>query len=189
MAEIETIACMQEEMARWRQDFHAHPELGFEENRTADIVAAKLREYGLEVYRGVGKTGVVGVLRAGSGARSVGLRADIAVIGGAVTAPYDAILAASPGDVRLVLVDGHALYGDDQLVTLGDPTPGCEALTICDEPKFLCVAIDGGDADNKFGQTFAEIEAALIGGLADYDALQLAPVDFSPLAPLVTCPP
>ncbi len=77
MAEIESIACMQEEMARWRQDFHAHPELGFEENRTADIVAAKLREYGLEVHRGVGKTGVVGVLRAGNGTRSVGLRADM----------------------------------------------------------------------------------------------------------------
>jgi hippurate hydrolase len=77
MAEIESIAVMHDEMARWRHDIHAHPELGFEENRTADIVAAKLREFGLEVHRGIGKTGVVGVLRAGDGKRSIGLRADM----------------------------------------------------------------------------------------------------------------
>jgi hippurate hydrolase len=77
MAEIESIAVMHDEMARWRHDIHAHPELGFEENRTADIVAAKLREFGLEVHCGIGKTGVVGVLRAGDSKRSVGLRADM----------------------------------------------------------------------------------------------------------------
>ena len=68
---------MQDEMTRWRRDIHAHPELGFEEHRTAGIVADKLRSFGLEVFCGVGKTGVVGVLRAGSGQRSVGLRADM----------------------------------------------------------------------------------------------------------------
>ena len=77
MAVIESIECMQDEMTRWRRDIHAHPELGFEENRTAEIVAAKLRDFGLEVHCGIGKTGVVGVLRAGDGKRSVGLRADM----------------------------------------------------------------------------------------------------------------
>ncbi len=77
MAEIESIACLQDEMTRWRRDIHAHPELGFEENRTAAIVAEKLRSFGLEVHCGVGNTGVVGVLRAGDGKRSVGLRADM----------------------------------------------------------------------------------------------------------------
>ena len=77
MALIESIACMQDEMTRWRRDIHAHPELGFEENRTSEIVAAKLREFGLEVHRGIGKTGVVGVLRAGDAKRSLGLRADM----------------------------------------------------------------------------------------------------------------
>ena len=71
------IASLQEEMTQWRRDIHAHPELGFEETRTADIVAAKLREFGLEVHRGIGKTGVVGVLRAGSGKHALGLRADM----------------------------------------------------------------------------------------------------------------
>jgi amidohydrolase len=77
MALIESIACMQDEMTRWRRDIHAHPELGFEENRTSEIVATKLREFGLEVHRGIGKTGVVGVLRAGDAKRSIGLRADM----------------------------------------------------------------------------------------------------------------
>ena len=74
---IESIAALQDEMTRWRRDIHAHPELGFEENRTSDIVAEKLRGFGLEVHRGIGKTGVVGVLRSGSARRSIGLRADM----------------------------------------------------------------------------------------------------------------
>ncbi|ORJ25055.1 peptidase M20 [Rouxiella badensis] len=60
-----------------RHDLHAHPELGFNEHRTAKVVAEFLRELGLEVHEGVGKTGVVGVLRKGSSGRSVGLRADM----------------------------------------------------------------------------------------------------------------
>ena len=76
-AVIESIENMREEMTRWRRDIHAHPELGFEEKRTADLVAAKLHDFGLEVHAGIGKTGVVGVLRAGSGSRAVGLRADM----------------------------------------------------------------------------------------------------------------
>jgi amidohydrolase len=71
------IARLHGEMTAWRRDIHAHPELGFEETRTAGIVADKLESFGLEVHRGVGRTGVVGVLRAGSGKSSVGLRADM----------------------------------------------------------------------------------------------------------------
>ena len=77
MAVIERIAGLAQEMTDWRRDIHAHPELGFEELRTAEIVATKLAGFGLEVHRGIGKTGVVGVLRAGSGRRSLGLRADM----------------------------------------------------------------------------------------------------------------
>ncbi|MCX7174940.1 MAG: amidohydrolase [Proteobacteria bacterium] len=60
-----------------RRDLHAHPELAFTEHRTAGIVARALREMGLEVHEGLGGTGVVGVLRHGTGTRSVGLRADM----------------------------------------------------------------------------------------------------------------
>ena len=67
----------QAQLVAWRHDFHAHPETAFEEFRTAARVAELLQSFGLEVHTGVGRTGVVGVLRAGSGARSIGLRADI----------------------------------------------------------------------------------------------------------------
>jgi hippurate hydrolase len=73
----ERIAALQEEMTAWRRDIHAHPELGFAEHRTSGLVAQKLEEFGIEVHRGIGKTGVVGVLRAGSSARRIGLRADM----------------------------------------------------------------------------------------------------------------
>ena len=60
-----------------RQDIHANPELGLEEHRTADLVARKLEEWGIEVHRAVGGTGVVGVLRSGNGEGTIGLRADM----------------------------------------------------------------------------------------------------------------
>src|SRR5579884_2274063 len=74
---IELIGEWGDELASWRRDIHSHPELGFEEQRTADLVAAKLAAFGCEVFRGIGKTGVVGRLRAGNSPRSVGLRADM----------------------------------------------------------------------------------------------------------------
>src|SRR6202451_4779720 len=67
----------QDELSSIRRDIHAHPELGLEEYRTADLVARKLEEWGIEVHRNVGKTGVVGVLRNGNGQAAVGLRADM----------------------------------------------------------------------------------------------------------------
>ena len=78
MAIINRIGDFQGEMTTWRRDLHAHPELGFEEVRTSAFVADKLRSFGLdEVHTGLAKTGVVGVLRAGSGRDSIGLRADM----------------------------------------------------------------------------------------------------------------
>ncbi|HZM48303.1 MAG TPA: M20 aminoacylase family protein [Burkholderiales bacterium] len=74
---LESIAVTHDELTRWRRDIHAHPELGFEESRTAAIVAEKLRQFGCEVHTGIGRTGVVGVLRAGNGSRKIGLRADM----------------------------------------------------------------------------------------------------------------
>ena len=68
---------LESEMRLWRRDIHAHPELGFEEQRTSDLVAAQLQSFGIEVHRGIGKTGVVGVLKAGTSTRTLGLRADM----------------------------------------------------------------------------------------------------------------
>lgn len=77
MSPINAIRRHHEELTALRQDLHAHPELGLQEHRTSDIVAAKLAEWGIEVHRGVGGTGLVGVLRAGNGDCAIGLRADM----------------------------------------------------------------------------------------------------------------
>src|SRR5258708_23292838 len=68
---------LHDELTANRRDIHAHPELAFAEQRTADIVAAKLAEYGCEVHRGLAKTGVVGTIRRGNSLRAIGLRADM----------------------------------------------------------------------------------------------------------------
>ncbi len=76
-AALDRIRSYAAELDAIRQDIHAHPELGLQEHRTAELVARKLEEWGLEVHRGVGVTGVVGVLRSGNGPGAVGLRADM----------------------------------------------------------------------------------------------------------------
>lgn len=77
MPVINRIAAFHDAMTAWRRDIHQHPELAYAEHRTAGKVAALLREFGVdEVVEGVGKTGVVGVLRNGAG-RCIGLRADM----------------------------------------------------------------------------------------------------------------
>ncbi|WP_341686549.1 M20 aminoacylase family protein [Limnohabitans sp.] len=77
---IESILAQAPSMAAIRRDLHAHPELCFEEVRTADIVAAKLTEWGITMHRGMGTTGVVGIVHGRDGGacgRGVGLRADM----------------------------------------------------------------------------------------------------------------
>ncbi len=71
------IQAFEDDLKLWRRDIHQHPELGFEEKRTASFVAEQLAEFGCEVHAGIGGTGVVGVLRNGPGNRSIGLRADM----------------------------------------------------------------------------------------------------------------
>ena len=63
---VKQIEDMELQLSEWRQNLHAHPELGFEEHRTSDFVASKLEEFGVEVHREIGKTGIVGVLRHGN---------------------------------------------------------------------------------------------------------------------------
>ena len=77
MSILDHVRGYHDDLTAIRRDIHAHPELGMEEERTSDLVAEKLKSWGLEVTRGVGNTGVVGTLRVGNDTRSVGLRADI----------------------------------------------------------------------------------------------------------------
>jgi 5-methylthioadenosine/S-adenosylhomocysteine deaminase len=120
------------------------------------------------------------------GTLAPGTLADLAVFAGDRTHPYDAIVAARPKDVRLVMVNGVVLYGDAALELAGPAQPGCEAIDICGASKFLCVATTA--TTDKLDQTYAQIKAALVQGLTDADAL--TPDDgynFSPLTPLVKC--
>jgi amidohydrolase len=74
---IERIAAFEADLASIRRDIHAHPETAFEERRTSDLVAERLAAFGIEVHRGLARTGVVGTLRAGTSRRAIALRADM----------------------------------------------------------------------------------------------------------------
>jgi hippurate hydrolase len=104
---INRIADFHPEMTEWRRDFHQHPELGFEEVRTSGIVAQKLREFGVdEVHTDIATTGVVGVIRGGSGARAIGFRADMDAlpIEEATGHPWASTI---PGKMHACGHDGH----------------------------------------------------------------------------------
>jgi amidohydrolase len=109
MAVVNRIAAMQDEVSQWRQDLHEHPEIGFEVHRTAGVVAEKLKAFGCdEIVPGIGKTGVVGVIRGrktGSG-KVMGLRADMDAlpIVEATGVPY---ASKTPGTMHACGHDGH----------------------------------------------------------------------------------
>ncbi|CAN5917836.1 hypothetical protein BH11MYX3_BH11MYX3_28260 [soil metagenome] len=122
------------------------------------------------------------------GSLAPGYRADLAVVAGDATHPYDAILAARPRQVRLVMVDGVVLFGDALLQAAAPSAPGCETIDVCGGAKFLCVATSM--TTNKLDQNFAQILASLGQALADADALTIGDgFDFAPLPPLFTCGP
>ena len=89
-----------------RRDIHAHPELCFQEERTADVIARALTEWGIPIHRGLGKTGVVGILKAGTSDRAIGLRADIDAL---PMTEHNTFAHASrhPGKMHACGHDGH----------------------------------------------------------------------------------
>jgi len=106
MKPLDRIKTYHPDLTATRRDFHAHPELGFEEKRTSEIVAKQLEALGIEVHRGVGGTGVVGVLREGNGPVSIGLRADMDALPilEANELPYKSV---KPGVMHACGHDGH----------------------------------------------------------------------------------
>ena len=102
----ERVRTLEETMSSWRREIHAHPELAFEEHRTAAFVAEQLGAMGLEVETGVGGTGVVATLRHGGSARAVGLRAELDAlpIAEATGVPY---ASRTPGVMHACGHDGH----------------------------------------------------------------------------------
>ena len=110
------IASFHEEMTRWRHDFHAHPELGFQERRTSALISERLAAWGIEVDRGLGGTGVVGILRGLEDGPMIGLRADMDAlpIEEAVDRPHRSINAgvmhACGHDGHITMLLGAARY-------------------------------------------------------------------------------
>jgi hippurate hydrolase len=105
-----------DEMADWRHDFHRHPELGFAEDRTSARVAELLESFGLEVHKGIGKTGVVGVLQRGNGPKSIAFRADMDALPlhetgtAAYRSEHDGVMHACGHDGHTSMLLGAAKY-------------------------------------------------------------------------------
>jgi hippurate hydrolase len=97
----------EQELKAWRHHLHAHPETGFEEHQTSEFVASMLGALGLEVHRGIGKTGVVATLRAGGGNRAIGLRADMDALNIREAAPERAHASRHEGKMHACGHDGH----------------------------------------------------------------------------------
>ena len=103
---IESILADAAAIATLRRDIHAHPELCFQEQRTADVIAKALTDWDIPIHRGLGTTGVVGILKNGSSKRAVGLRADIDAL---PITEYNKFAHASthPGRMHACGHDGH----------------------------------------------------------------------------------
>jgi amidohydrolase len=106
MPVVNRIADFAAELTEWRRDIHAHPELGLEEHRTSELVAAKLASWGIEVTRGLAGTGVVGTLRSGTSGRSIGLRADMDALEMTEANDFE-YRSANPGKMHACGHDGH----------------------------------------------------------------------------------
>src|SRR5215510_2565137 len=121
------INLLHSEMTAWRQDLHAHHELGFEEHRTSEFVAGELAEFGCEVHRNIGKTGVVGVLRTSNGP-SIGLRADMDAlpIHEANDIPYR---SKHDGRMHACGHDGHTTMAKADLERMPAPLAGSPVPT------------------------------------------------------------
>jgi len=105
-AALEKIRTFHADLTAIRRDLHANPELGMTEHRTAEIVAKQLEAWGIEVHRGVGGTGVVGVLRRGNGVKAIGLRADMDALP-IEEATGVAYASRTPGKMHACGHDGH----------------------------------------------------------------------------------
>jgi hippurate hydrolase len=103
---ISTIASQLTSLTALRRDLHAHPELCFNEFRTADLVAAKLTEWGIPIHRGLGQTGVVGIIKSGTSERAIGLRADMDALP-MTEANTFAHASTQPGKMHACGHDGH----------------------------------------------------------------------------------
>src|SRR3990167_1202300 len=103
---IDSIVTQAVGMAAVRREIHAHPELCFKEVRTADLVAQKLTQWGIPIHRGLGQTGVVGIVKNGTSSRAIGLRADMDALPMQELNTF-AHVSTQPGKMHACGHDGH----------------------------------------------------------------------------------
>ena len=136
---VKEIQGLHEDMTAWRHELHAHPETAFEEVKTSEFVANKLAEFGIEVSRGLAKTGVVGTLSNGEGGSIAPSLNDIPAlpadfITGRVRGGYNAMPPFSEADLSnaqlAVLID----YAQQNIISTALPVLPAEAMTRAAEP-------------------------------------------------------
>ncbi|WP_296494298.1 M20 aminoacylase family protein [Rhodoferax sp.] len=103
---IDAILTQAPALAVLRRDLHAHPELCFKEQRTSDLVAEKLTDWGIPIQRGLGTTGVVGIVKSGTSSRAIGLRADMDALPMQEANTF-AHASTQPGKMHACGHDGH----------------------------------------------------------------------------------
>jgi hypothetical protein len=120
------------------------------------------------------------------GSIAPGRRADIAIYLSQGLSPYEAVLAASPRETVLVMVDGRILYADAALEAVAPSNAICEPFEACCRPKVLCIAETDG-AEDGLDETFEEFSSRLETAMQAYDALDFSEWDFAPIAPVLRC--
>ncbi len=173
------------EMTAWRHDFHRHPELGFQEERTAGIVATLLTSFGLEVHEKIGGTGVVGVLQRGNGTGSVAFRADMDALPLGETgdcdhkSTHDGVMHACGHDGHTSMLLGAAKYlaeaGDfnGRAIFIFQPNEenGFGAKAMIDEGLFTRFSADAVFAMHNIPGMEAGHFATRIGAMTASEAL------------------
>ena len=163
---LERARALQEQIVAWRREVHKHPELGFQEHRTAQLVADALRDIGIRVETGIGKTGVVGHL--GEGRPSVGIRADMDALPlqEANDVPY---ASRTPGVMHACGHDAHVgiLLGVAKLLSEMKDRPSGEI-------RFLFQPCEEGQDDEGKSGAVRMIEDGALEGLDAVIALHVA---------------
>lgn len=157
-----------EEARQWRQDLHRHPEMAFQEHRTAEFVAGKLSEYGFKVTRGLGRTGVVGTLSRGTSTRSLALRADMDALP-IVEQTGESYASTNPGVMHACGHDGHVsmLLAAARLASLRGDLDG--TLHVIFQPA---EEVEGGAREMVSDGLFRQINPDAVYGMHNWPALK-----------------
>jgi len=117
------------------------------------------------------------------GTIEVGKLADLTIVSGDVADPWSSLVHSRPAHVRMVMINGAVLYGDQALAPAASLS-GCETIDVCGNSRFMCVA--EASTSDKLNQTYADIQGALSGALQTYDTAH--GTHYAPIAPIVKCP-